>query len=66
MSIFARLSANTAHASFWPQWAAAWRGVQPSLSWAFKSEPAWIKTLKIRKGILKQKYYRKILIYALK
>lgn len=39
-------SAKMEQASFTPQCAAACSGVQPSLSWTFKLNPAWIKSLR--------------------
>lgn len=41
-----RASAKIEQASFTPQCAAAWSGVQPSLSCTFTLNPAWIKSLR--------------------
>lgn len=44
-SISHMFSASILQASSWPQWAAAWSGVQPSTSLAFISAPACSNTL---------------------
>ena len=47
-------SASILQASSWPQWAAAWRAVQPSLSFAFISTPACSNMLKIDTNWVRQ------------